>query len=306
MHDLSSIYKKVKRIIKSAGKEYFVHGDNSRFYPNQPVLSDVEVISLAITAEAAQIDSENLLWSKLKTDYPSLFKKLPHRTRFNQRRKKLYDLMINILGSVSDSIKLNDQYLIIDSMPLPTCKIVREKTSKACRNEKYDEVVATKGYSPMFNGYFIGYKFHLIISSSGVYKDLLITPAHVHDTAFLKELDKDDEHLKGYNLLGDRGYIGRNTQLRLFAELDLKLNIPYRKNQKDFRKYPFKFKIMRKKIETVFAQFCDEFMIRRNYAKRFAGFEIRLLTKVTCKSVKQYLNFKNGKPINQTKHSLAA
>ena len=73
MHDLSSIYKKVKRIIKSIGKEYFVYGENAKFYPIQPKLSDIDIISLALTAEACQIDSENLLWSKLKTDYPNLF-----------------------------------------------------------------------------------------------------------------------------------------------------------------------------------------------------------------------------------------
>lgn len=306
MHDLSTIYKKVKRIVKTLGKEYFVYDENSKFYPHQPILSDVEIISLAITAEAVQIDSENLLWFKLKTDYPNLFNELPHRTRFNYRRKKLRNITLSILNLISDNIEDAAQYLIIDSMPLPTCKLVREKTSKSCRREDRDELVASKGYSPMFNGYYIGYKFHLIVSSTGVYRDFLITPANVHDTAFLKQLNEGDEHLKDHVLLGDRGYIGRDTQLRLFKDLGLKLNIPYRRNQRDFKKYPFKFKIVRKKIETVFSQFCDEFMIRRNYAKRFEGFEIKLITKVACKTLKQYINFKNGKAINKTKHSLAA
>lgn len=306
MHDLSSIYKKVKRIIKSVGKEYFVYGENSKFYPRKPKLSDIDIISLAITAEACQIDSENLLWSKLKTDYSNLFIDLPHRTKFNSRRKKLRELTLIIMNKLSDKIDDDAEYLIIDSMPLPTCKIVREKISKSCRREDQDELVASKGYSPMLNGYYIGYKFHLIVSSSGVYKDFLITPANVHDTAFLKQLTEEDEHLKNSILLGDRGYIGKMTQLRLFEDLGLKLNIPYRRNQKDYKVYPFKLKIVRKKIETVFSQFCDEFMIRRNYAKRFNGFEIRLITKVACKTLKQLINFRNGNPVNRTKHSLAA
>ena len=128
----------------------------------------------------------------------------------------------------------------------------------------------------------------------------------MHDTAFLKQLTEEDEHLKNSVLLGDRGYIGKMTQLRLFGELGLKLNIPYRRNQKDYKEYPFKLKIVRKKIETVFSQFCDEFMIKRNYAKRANGFEIRLITKVACKTLKQLINFRNGNPVNRTKHSLAA
>lgn len=306
MHDLDTIYKKVKRILRTTAKEYFEYGENSKFYPNPPKLSDLEIISLAITAEALQIDSENLLWSKIKTDYPKMFKDLPHRTRFNKRRKQLHLLTQNILNLLSDHIEDNDKYLIIDSMPLPTCKIVRERTSKACRREQEDELVASKGYNAMFNGYYIGYKFHLIVSSTGVYKDHLITPANIHDTAFLKDISAEDVHLQDYVLLGDRGYIGKATQLRLFEDLGLNLNIPYRRNQKDYKKYPYELKIKRKKIETVFAQFCDEFMIRRNYAKRFNGFEIRLITKIASKTLKQLINFRNGNPINQTKHSLAA
>jgi len=200
-----------------------------------------------------------------------MFKDLPHRTRFNKRRKQLHLLTQNILNLLSDHIEDNDKYLIIDSMPLPTCKIVRERTSKACRREQEDELVASKGYNAMFNGYYIGYKFHLIVSSTGVYKDHLITPANIHDTAFLKDISAEDVHLQDYVLLGD-----------------------------------YELKIKRKKIETVFAQFCDEFMIRRNYAKRFNGFEIRLITKIASKTLKQLINFRNGNPINQTKHSLAA
>ena len=147
---------------------------------------------------------------------------------------------------------------------------------------------------------------HLITTPSGVYKDLLITPANVHDNVFLKELSKEDEHLSGYELIGDRAYLGKSTQLRLFEEVGLSLNVPYRRNQKDYKKYPKRLKIIRKRIETVFAQYCDEFMIRRNYAKRFSGFEIRILTKVLCKTFKQYWNFINGNEINRTKHSLAA
>jgi len=306
MHDLRTIYEKIKSVIRTIGKEYFVYGENTRFYPNSPKLSDLEIISLSLSAEAVQIDSENLLWSKIKTDYPDLFKELPHRTRFNSRRKKLRELMVELLTKISESIKIKDEHLIIDSMPIPTCKITREKISKACRRKDIDEVTAEKGYNPALNGYYIGYKFHLIITSSGVFRDLLITPANVHDSFFLKELNKDDKHLNDFELLGDRAYLGKGTQLRLFEEVKLKLNVPYRRNQKDFKKYPYKLKIMRKNIETVFAQFCDEFLIRRNYAKRFLGFEIRLLTKVTCKTFKQYWNFIHGNSINKTKHSLVA
>jgi len=216
--------------------------------------------------------------------------------------------MNKCLNELSDLIsnELDSKVLIIDSMPIPTCRIVREKTSKACRNEEVDEVVANKSRNIILGGWYIGYKFHLITDSNGIYRDLMVTSASVHDSYFLKVLDNEYSHLRGMELLGDRGYIGKATQLRLFEDLDLTLNIPYRRNQKDFVKYDFRKKIIRKTIEVCFSQYVDEFNIRRNYAKRFDGFYTRIITKVTAKTFKQFINLQNGKPINQTKHALAA
>ena len=42
------------------------------------------------------------------------------------------------------------------------------------------------------------------------------------------------------------------------------------------------------------------FNIRRNYAKRFAGFYTRNINKVAAKTFKQLINLQNQKPINQT------
>jgi len=306
MHDLKTIYTKVFRTVKSVAKEYFVHGENHRFYPNPPRMSDLSIISLAITAECLQITSENLLWSKIKKDYPNLFPALVHRTTFNRRRKSLRNLILQCTEKMACLMVKEDEVFIIDSIPIPTCKIIREKQSMACRRSEYDEVMANKGFNKIMGGYFIGYKMHLITTGTGVFRDLLITPGSVHDTVFLKMLSKEDEHLIKRELIADRGYIGIVTQLRLFEELELQLDVPYRRNQKDYKRYSTIRKLQRKTIEVVFSQYCDEFDIRGNYAKRFGGFEIRIISKIAAKTFKQYWNYLNGNPINQTKHALAA
>lgn len=53
-------------------------------------------------------------------------------------------------------------------------------------------------------GWYIGYKFHLITNSLGVYRDLLVTSASVHDSYFLKVLNAESKHLNGEELLEDR------------------------------------------------------------------------------------------------------
>jgi hypothetical protein len=86
----------------------------------------------------------------------------------------------------------------------------------------------------------------------------------------------------------------------------VKLNIPYRRNQHDYKKYKPVMKVKRKTIKVVFSQYCDEYSKRNNYAKRFGGFDIRMVSKIAAKTFKQYWNYLHEKPINQTKHSLAA
>jgi len=42
-----------------------------------------------------------------------------------------------------------------------------------------------------------------------------------------------------------------------------------RKNQYDYKKTSKHFQKEKKRIETLFSQLCDQFMIRRNYTKTF-------------------------------------
>lgn len=306
MHDLPAIYAKVFETLRSLTKDYFDKAGNTRMYPHPPKMSDLEVISLTMAAESVQITSENLLWYKLVKDYPGLFPELIHRVSYNRRKKALRESFLHCMEVLATPLVSDTELFVIDSIPIPTCRIVRERSSKACRREERDLVMADKGYNHIMGGYFIGYKMHLISSESGVYRDLLITPASSHDSIFAKAIGVEDKHLEGRTLLGDRAYISKATQLRLFEELRLQLNVPYRKNQNDFKTYDPEMRLKRKSIEVVFSQYCDEFQLRQNYAKRFEGFEIRIISKIAAKTFKQYWNFLNGRKLNQTKHALAA
>lgn len=53
-----------------------------------------------------------------------------------------------------------------------------------------------------------------------------------------------------------------------------------RRNQKDYKPQDYIFRKSRKRIETLFSQLCDQFMIRRNYAKSFDGFNSKVFLKL--------------------------
>ena len=106
-------------------------------------------------------------------------------------------------------------------------------------------------------------------------------------------------------LLGDKGYLSARWQLDLFDSCNIKLNTPMRNNQKNYKKQPYLFRRSRKRIETLFSQLCDQFMIRRNYAKSFNGFKTRILSKITALTIVQYINqFINNRNLNNIKINL--
>ena len=86
---------------------------------------------------------------------------------------------------------------------------------------------------------------------------------------------------------------------------NIKLETPKRMNQVNYRPQPYVLRKSRKKIETLFSQLCDQFLIRRNYAKTFEGFKTRILAKITALTLVQYINkFNFDRPINNIKNQL--
>ena len=106
--------------------------------------------------------------------------------------------------------------------------------------------------------------------------------------------------------MGDRGYISAQYQYDLFETKQIKLEVPMRTNQHNYKKQPYVFRKSRKRIETIFSQLCDQFMIRRNYAKSFDGFRTRILSKIAALTVIQAINwFVFGRNINNIKIKIA-
>jgi hypothetical protein len=60
----------------------------------------------------------------------------------------------------------------------------------------------------------------------------------------------------------------------------------------------------RKRVETLFSQMVDQFMLCRNYAKQQVGLFARIISKVSALTILQYINFINNTPIGRVKYAL--
>ena len=84
----------------------------------------------------------------------------------------------------------------------------------------------------------------------------------------------------------------------------LKLNFLYFSMQKEWKPTFPAFAKARKRIETLFSQLCDQFMIIRNYANDTDGLFARILGKISALTILQYINYKNKRPIGRVKYAL--
>ena len=61
---------------------------------------------------------------------------------------------------------------------------------------------------------------------------------------------------------------------------------------------------VRKLVETVFSQLCDQYMVIRNYAKQTDGLLACIIGKISALTVAQNINYINNQPIGRVEHSL--
>lgn len=299
MHNLFANFVKILEICKKFSQDLVNDKGNIPRPGVVPKFSDLEVIALSLTAESLEIDSESYLFAKLE-EYQVQMPNLISRRQYNDRRKYTSILCEKIRSRIATHIDGGEDIFIIDSKPVKVCQYARGARCKMGRTciEKAPDF----GYCASQSMYYFGYKLHAVCGLSGVIHSYDLTQASVHDIHYLNDVEQD---FFNCTIIGDKGYINAEIQLNLFDVAHINLEVPYRCNQKGWKPFHKPFGKARKRIETVFSQFTDQFNIMRNYAKDYIGFFTRIISKVSALTVSQYLNKINNRPIGRIKYALA-
>lgn len=253
MHNFKTNFDKIYKIVKSSLSDKLNSEGNLQFYPRLPKMNDCSIIALSMCAESLGIDSENYLWSKLKKDYCREFPELIDRSNFNKRRRRLQLYIQEAARHLSEKLNVGENIFLIDSIPVPVCKIAREKRCKFGKD--FFEPAPDKGFSAVTKSYYYGYKLHLVTSVKGVFYSMDLTKASVHDVYYLNEVANSP--MKNAVLIGDKGYLSKQIQTDLFHHCNVQLETPCRSNQKEQKGWHPVFRKSRKRIETLFSQLCD-------------------------------------------------
>ncbi len=148
MHDLTVNFLKMLQITNTTlGKDINQDG-NLHFYPRKPKLSDTEIIALSLSQECLGIDSENWFLAKLKSDYRNDFPNMVHITNYNKRRKRLTAWTEQVNRGLSKVLNEGEDVFMVDSVPVPVCKLARERQLRACKRDF--ETAPDKGYSAVY------------------------------------------------------------------------------------------------------------------------------------------------------------
>ncbi|MCI2230336.1 IS982 family transposase [Polaribacter sp. MSW13] len=291
MNNLIANYERILEVLRKISKEQLL-----TYQRRTPKFSDLELVGLSLTSEFMSIDSLMDLFRQL----PEAILAKIERSVYNKRRRNLVNHLDEIRLKIASKFNEFEEYFIVDSMPLEVCKLSRSLRSKICKDYSY--CYPDKGYCASQGLSYYGYKLHTVCSVNGVFQSVDLSPASVHDIHYLKDIKTQ---ISNCTLIADKGYLSSKIQLNLFETCNIRLNTPMRKNQTNFKKQPYIFRKKRKRIETLFSQLCDQFMIRRNYAKSFSGFKTRVLCKITALTTIQYINkFIFNRNINNIKISI--
>lgn len=285
MHDLKAnfdiIYDKLKVLTQDI---LTTQGNLPRPGP-VPKFSDLEVMSLSLTAEYLSIDSENHLYMKLRSDYGERFPQLIDRTNYNRRKRHLSALLAVVHHRLANCLTEGEDTFVVDSEPLPICRFSRASGCRSC--QETDWALPSFGYCASQKQTYFGYKFHAVVSPQGVIKHFDLSAAHHHDIGFLKDIAR---HLSDCRLIGDKAYLSAQIQQQLQLSNHIQLYTPMKRNQKDYQPLPKPMRRLRKRIETVFSQLDGQFNLKRNLAITFLELKTRVLAKVAAFTLIQFFN----------------
>ena len=299
MHNLYANFARILEVCKKYSQDLVNDKGNMPRCGIVPKFSDLEVIAISLTQETMGYDSECYLLGQLE-DYRS---KLPHlisRRQYNDRRKYTAALCEKIRKRIAGFLDGGEDVFIVDSKPVKVCQPARGNRNTMGRT--CPEKAPDFGYCATQALYYFGYKLHAVCGVSGVIHSYDMTKASVHDIKYLNDVGQD---YFSCTIIGDKAYLSAEIQCNLFESASIQLEVPYRYNQKDWKPFHKPFAKARKRLETNFSQFTDQFNIMRNYAKDYQGFFTRIISKVSAFTVSQYINKINDKPIGRIKYALA-
>ena len=278
-----TVFCKIDDMLKTITK-----GKRLRQRGPSPQLSDSEVITMEIVGEYLNKDKEKDIHGYFKRHWSKLFPKIPERTTFARQCANLWAIKQRIRREfVKILLKMNQQPLrIIDGFPMPICNFRRAHFSKIFKGR------CAYGYCASKNQNYYGFKGHLLVDAYGTIVDVIVAPANIDEREAIFEMAEKIIS----RLLGDKGYILKESRKQELKDMGIKVETPLRDNMHETRstKYLRWMNKTRRIIETVIGQLAERFRIEKVRARDLWHLTNRITRKLLAHNLTQLIARSQG------------
>jgi Transposase DDE domain len=255
------------------------------------LLTDSEVLTLAILAQWPRFRSERDFWRFAWAHLRGYFPNLCSQSQFNRRVRALEPEMCSVQRAFARELaEPSAVYRVVDTTLVPAMVRVR-----ACRKGLFAGQ-ATFGRSASKTEWIYGFKVALVVDPQGVVSAFGLAPAASDERPIGDALLAEDRH-EAY--LADKGFSALDWERHWLERYGaLVAATPKNNDRRAWSKADRRWASGKRQIvEGVIGQLKDFFGLERHRAKTLGGLLTRLAAKVAAYTCGQRLNDRLGRPL---------
>ena len=195
----------------------------------KPVLSDAELLCLAVAQHLLGFSSESRWIRYSRIHLSGMFPGIPHQSGYNKRLRAAGPLIAAAITALArDTPSWHEVLRLVDSTPVP-CGMSRETVKRSDLSGH-----AGYGYCASHSRFFWGFRLYLISAPDGMPVIWGLANPKIGEREATRALLEHDHHLirAGQVILGDKGLAGRDFEAFITENLGATLIRPDRKDEK--------------------------------------------------------------------------
>jgi len=248
----------------------------------KPDFSDSEMMTVMVAMDYIPFPSERQFVEFLRANYLDLFPKLLDQSQFNRRARDVAPLLEGFRQSclVELGVTLVNDGLL-DTKPVPVMGYRRSKKASEFAGS------ADYGYCASRKLHYYGYKLVTISTLSGIPIVYDLVPASTDERKAAETLL---DQVNGFELYGDKGFLGQAWQAKINRQTGNTIWTPKRKNQHQQQSRVFERWLngLRLRIEGLFNEIQN---VGKNVEKLLAKTILGLCARIVAKRTSHLLKY---------------
>lgn len=251
------------------------------------ILTDAEVVTLAVAQQLLQISSDEQFWAMAPRRLGHLFPQLPQRPGFVKRRQRLSDTIEALIAEFArHSPGSEDDLLVVDSTPIECGRSIETMRRSALAD------AADYGYCASHSRFFWGFRLHGLFALDGTPRALALTSPKTGEREVCLGMLARVARSGPLTIVGDKGYAGREFEAQA-AQLGALIVRPRRKDEPGRGPH---LAPIRQRVESIFWTGKDMLGLEDHRARQLHTLRARLAAKFLALTAAIALNHRLGRP----------